>query len=129
MDEIQETQIRVADQGAVRVNAAHIYRSAEGIVCIYLDMHSKRVVMDCTSSSDDDPPRIYLSADENTLHLDKTQPRNKLTEVEFVDFVGWRVFASDSARYTIAVCLVAPDESPNVKYTPITVYNLNNWQV
>ena len=114
-DEIQETPIRIADQGAVRVNAAHIYRRAEGIACIYLDLHSKRAVMDCTSSRDDGPPSIYLSADENTLYLEETQPRDKWTEVEFVDFVGWRVFASDSARYTVAVCLVAPDESPNVK--------------
>ena len=113
MDEIQETTIRVAEQGAVRANAAHIYRRSYRIACVYLDLHSKWAVMDCTSSSDDGPPSIFLSADENTLHLDETHPRDKWTEVEFVDFVGWRVFASDSARYTVSVCLVAPDESPN----------------
>lgn len=117
-DDVQEAKIHIAEQGVVRVNAAHIHRATEGIACIYLDLHSKRAELIGVGSGDDSAPCVYLGANENTLHVGDSLPRENWTEVRFPDFVGWRVFAADGpARYTLAVCLVAPDESPNVKLT------------
>lgn len=111
--EPQEVAIRITEQGCVRVNAAHIHRTGNGIVAVYVDLHSKRAMLCYTGSGDDEPPSITLKADENTLHLDESKPRESMTTFDFPEYPGWRVFAADvPGRYTLAVCLVAPD-TPN----------------
>ena len=68
--EPQEVAIRVTLQGAVRVNAAHLYKAGDGIAAVYVDLHSKRAELACTGSGDDEPPSITLWANEDTLRLD-----------------------------------------------------------
>lgn len=112
MDEPKSVALRVASQGAVRVNAAHVHREAGGIVCICVDLHSKRVEPPIVGSGDDEPPLLCFTAGDHAMHLDETAPRDSMTIVELTDYVGWRVFACDGpARYTLSVVLVAPDGS------------------
>ena len=111
--EPQDVAIRITEQGCVRVNAAHLHRAGNGIVAVYVDLHSKRAVLSYTGSGYEDPPSVTLEADENTLHLDESKPRESTTTFDFPEYPGWRVFAADGpGRYTLAVCLVAP-ETPN----------------
>ena len=113
-DEPKEVAIRVTEQGAVRVNAAHLHRAGNGIAAVYVDLHSKRAGLAWTGNGHDEAPSVTLEANEHTLHLDETKPRESTTTFEFPEYVGWRVFATDGpGRYTLAVCLIAP-ESPNV---------------
>src|SRR3990170_4797740 len=112
--ELKEVALRITEQGAVRVNAAHLHRASEGIAAVYVDLHSKRAALVCTGGGDGEVPSVTLEADEHTLHVDETKPRESLTTIEFADYVDWRVFAADTGRYTLAVCLIAP-ENPNPK--------------
>jgi len=108
---MKEVALRVTQQGAVRVNVASIYREAPGIVCIYVDLHSKRVDTPMVGGGANEPPTLFFSADEYTLHLDESKPRDSLTIVEFPEYVGWHVFAAERpGRYTASVVLVGPDE-------------------
>lgn len=112
MDEPKNVTLRVTSQGAVRVNAAHVHREAPGIVCIYVDLHSKRVEAPMVGGGDSQPPTLYFTGGEHALHLDETKPHDSMTIVEFPDYVGWHVFAcSGPARYTLGVVLVAPEAS------------------
>lgn len=107
--------LRIVRQGAVRVNAAYAHRRALGIVCIYVDLHSKHTEKPMATYGADGPPSLYLGAGPHTLHLDESVPRDLETVVEFTDYVGWEVFScSDPARYTVALTLVAP-EQPNLE--------------
>lgn len=111
MEEPKDVTLRITQQGAVRVNAAHIDREAPGIACIYVDLHSKRAAQPMVGSGEGEPPTLYFTADANTLHLDETKPRDSMTAVEFPEYVGWTVFACDGpARYTLGVVLVAPED-------------------
>jgi hypothetical protein len=105
-----ELPMLVTVQGAVRVNAATVVRDYGDCVLVHVDLHSKRAVLDCVGGSDDGGPCIYLVADEHTLHLNNSQPRDAATVVEFHELRGWRVFCADGpGRYTVAVTLLAPD--------------------
>lgn len=109
-DEQHEITIRIIEQGCVRVNAAHLHRAGNGVAAVYVDLHSKRAVLSYTGSGDEEPPSITLEADENTLHLDESKPQESTTTFDFPEYPGWRVFAADGPwRYTLAVCLVAPN--------------------
>lgn len=110
MNEPKPVQLRVKQHGAVRVNAASLHREALGIVCIYVDLHSKRVESPMVGGGDGEPPTLYFTPGDHALHLDETKPRDRLTVVEFPEYVGWHVFACDGpARYTLGVVLVAPE--------------------
>ena len=112
VDEPKNVTLRVSEQGAVRVNAAHVHREATGIVCIYVDLHSKRIETPMAGGGDNEPPCLYFTAGEHALHLDESKPRDSMTIVEFPEYVDWRVFACDGpARYTLGVVLVAPEAS------------------
>ena len=112
MDELKSVTLQVTKQGAVRVNAAHVHREAPGIVCIYVDLHSKRVETPMVGSGDNEPPTLYFTAGEHALHFDESKAHDSMTIVEFPEYVGWNVFACDGpARYTLGVVLVAPDAS------------------
>lgn len=107
-------EIRVVTQGAVVVNDASIYRASKDIVCLYVDLASKRAELLMADAGGEDPPRIWLEASEDTLFLDPSHPRDAVTIVEFPEYPGWRVFAtSGPGRYSLGVVLVAPvDEVP-----------------
>lgn len=105
-DEVRDTNIEITYQGPVRVNAAHIHKAREDVVCIYIDMHSKYAVVDCSISGEGDPPAIFMSANKRTLHVDESKSMDESTCIEFTDYPGWRVFAADVSRYAVAVCLV-----------------------
>ena len=105
-----ELPMRVTVQGAVRVNSATVERDYGDCLLVHVDLHSKRAVLECTGGSDEEGPCIYLGADENTLHLDDSQPREASTVVEFHELRGWRVFCADGpGRYTVSLALLAPD--------------------
>jgi hypothetical protein len=102
-------EMRVLVQGAIRVNCACVERDYGDCLLLYVDLHSKYAKVDCVGSSDESGPVVYISADENTIHLDDSKPRNLATEIEFHELKGWRVFGTDGpGRYTLAVTLVAP---------------------
>ncbi len=104
--------LRIVEQGAVRVNAAAIERDCGSVVLVYVDLHSKYAEFGCVMHSDKDGPRIVLEASELTRHLDDTRPRESHTMIEFAEYPGWQVFATEGpARYTMGVTLVAPDAS------------------
>lgn len=110
MDELKPVELRVTQHGAVRVNAASMYREAPGIVCIYVDLHSKYVEPPMVGGGDGEPPTLYFTAGDHALHLDSSKPRDSMTAVEFPEYVGWNVFACDGpVRYTLGVVLVAPN--------------------
>ena len=110
--EPKNVTLLVTEQGAVRVNTAYVHREAPGIVCIYVDLHSKRVEPPMVVDSNDQAPVLYFTAGEHALHLDDSKPRDSMTIVELPEYLGWRVFACDGpARYTLSVVLVAPKAS------------------
>jgi hypothetical protein len=102
--------MRVTTQGAVRVNVATVERDYGDCLLVHVDLHSKYAEMTSAMSGDDEGPSVFLSAAEDTLHLDETQPRGQDTTIEFHEHIGWRVFASSGpGRYTLALVLLAPD--------------------
>lgn len=110
MDDPKPVELRITQHGAVRVNAASVYREAPGIVCIYVDMHSKYVEQPMVGGGDGEPPTLYFTPGEHALHLDESKPRDSMTIVDFPEYVGWSVFACDGpARYALGVVLVAPE--------------------
>lgn len=112
MNDIRPAKIHIAQQGAIRVNAAQLYKERDEVVCIYVDLHSKRAEFIGSREGDDTAPSVYLGANEETLYLDESFPRESWTEIRFSDYIGWRIFATEGpSRYTLAVCLVAPDQS------------------
>ena len=109
MSEPKNVTLRVIEQGAVRVNSAHVHREEAGIACIYVDLHSKHVETPIVFGGDNEPPVLYFTAGQHALHLDSSRPNDSITIVEFPDYTGWRVFACDGPfRYTLGVVLVAP---------------------
>lgn len=107
--EPQEVAFRITEQGCIRVNAAHLHRAGPGIAAVYVDLHSKRAVVSHTGGGDDEPPSITLEADEGTLHLDETKPRESTTTFDFPEYRGWQVYGAAVGRYTLSVCLVKPE--------------------
>ena len=96
--------MRVIRQGAVRVHSAAIHKSCAEIVCIQVDLRSKRAI--ALATCDAPAPMVTLCADEHTLHLDPQQHADSTTEIEFPAYAGWDVFAVDGpARYTLSIVL------------------------
>lgn len=108
----EPVRIEVIQPGPVRVNAALMHRQADGIACIYVDMHSKHVEEPMIGGGDGEPPTLYFIAGDHALHLDEDYPRDAMTVIQFPDYVGWDVFAtSGPARYTLGVVLVKKEPS------------------
>jgi hypothetical protein len=104
--------LRVITQGAVRTNAACIVRAYEDCVLLAVDLHSKRAVLSmcCGACHDEDWPELWFAADENTLHLHESIPRNVETRVAIEAFRGWHIFgASEVGKYTMTLTLIKPD--------------------
>lgn len=105
-----EMPMRVTTQGAIRVNSATVERDFGSCVLLCVDLHSKRATLCCTGGGDDESPSVCLAADDSTLNVDETQPRDSVTCIEFPTLAGWRIFAADGpSRYTLALTLLAPD--------------------
>ena len=107
MKEPKQVRIEVK-QGRVVVNSAHVYAESDSIVCIYVDLASKRASLFGVSDVDGITELIF-EADENTLHVDTSQPENSFTCVTFPDYKDWFVFSVDGPnRYTLSLVMVAP---------------------
>ena len=91
--------------GVARVNVAYLAHSSPDIVCIEIDMHTKRAVVDGGESSGEFPV-VCIGADDETLHLDTRATTN--TRVSFPDYPGWDVDVAECTRYTCRVVLVRP---------------------
>lgn len=107
MTDPKEASIKIT-QGVILVNAALVLHEHENVVCITIDLKSKYPGgITAGGSSEGLPPSVYLEASRDTIgiHTDRfVQPD---TEVEFLDYVGWNVFAANIAgRYTCNVVLV-----------------------
>lgn len=112
MTDTYAINLRILRHGAVLVNEAYAHRSAPGIVCINVDLHSKYAEKLMVMHQAGRAPRLYLGAGPATLKVNDSVPRDTGTIIEFTDYVGWQVFScSDPARYTVALTLVAPEES------------------
>lgn len=102
MSEQLMTTLKVTP-GSIIVNSAYIHKAAGGIACIYVDLHSKYAEVGCVGGGGEEPPLISLGRGKRTRFYSR---RKSDTIVEFVDFKGWKVFACEMGRYTLAVCLV-----------------------
>jgi hypothetical protein len=106
--------IEIRRQGRPIVNAESAYIAAGGVGCaaIYIDMRSKRCEVFGTGSDFDDVPTVDVEAVEGSLHLDESKEPEEWTEIAFPTYKGWRVFSASASRYTLAICLIAPDSPP-----------------
>jgi hypothetical protein len=94
----------IVTQGAVRVNQGHVFIKHDDIVCVYIDLHSKRASVNSTSSGS--IPCVHLEAVEETLHVDESKPRELLTVLKFPEYAGWDIFSAKVSRYTLSICLI-----------------------
>jgi hypothetical protein len=107
--EPKSVALQIIEQGSVRVNAAHVYREEVGIICIHLDLHTKRAPRPMVHSGEDGIPTLSFFGGEECLHLDESKPIDSMTIVKIPDYVGWEVFACDGPwRYTLSLVLVSP---------------------
>lgn len=101
----------VTNNGAVLVNSASIFRQADGIVLIDVDLRSKYAECSSVGYGTGSAPTVFLSANKDTLHVDTNEHRDSMTVVEFPMFYGWQIYAADGpSRYTLRVVLVKEEE-------------------
>lgn len=96
---------KVIHQGAMVINHGYIYEHSENICAIAIDMKSKRgeVIGD---GMDNGIPSVIIGANEESLKLHKTKPKDSMTEIEFPNHKGFTVWSAQISKYTIRVCLV-----------------------
>lgn len=112
---LHPVQFHIFQQGAplVKSPAAVSHRSSK-IVCLSIDLDSKWCGVAFTGDGPEGP-EIGIEATERTykscgsLSPDKTGP----TIVQFPKHIGWSVFATSCARYTIRVVLTKDTEVPH----------------
>lgn len=112
--EQRETVNYSASNGAVLVSSAYIWRKSDDIVCVYVDMRSKYAEAICVCDSGPSGPKsnisgptITLAAGDSTMHLNDKCSREELTELTFMDYVGWEIFCvSGPNRYTMSVVFI-----------------------
>lgn len=99
-------KIDVIMQGAPLVNEGWVVAEGKNVVALEIDLHSKRCEAGAkTSGGNPDIPGLFIDATEGSLHLG-TEPRETPTWIRFPEYVDWRVWCADIARYTLNVCLV-----------------------
>lgn len=111
--DITKHEIKITEQGAVRVNESHAIDYHENIKMLHVDLKSKRAQVDLfgsdwSSSVTGDTihiPFVRLSATDETLHLDNSKDRSSVTELSFPDLVGWDILCADITRYTLTIFL------------------------
>jgi len=108
MREMKNVNMQIVQQGAVRVHCACIEREAPGIVCMYIDLDSKRAELLMTSSGPGEAIEIYFIANEDTLYLDESKLRDTPTIIAFPDYKGWKIFCVEGpGRYTASLVLIS----------------------
>jgi hypothetical protein len=100
----------VSKRGAVVVNDSNIFRDHGGTLLVEVDLYSKHADLAGRDSGPTRGPGVSFCANEITRNIDIAMPMDAMTEIEFPDLVGWHVWASDMARYTCLLVLVAPWE-------------------
>lgn len=102
--------MRVVSAGEVKVNdGLHVFVAHDDVVCLYIDMETKRAKV-LAVGSNGDIPCITVESSDGSLHLDESKLGTP-TEIEFPEYAGFSVFSCDIARYTISLCLTKVMES------------------
>lgn len=102
----QELNIQVSGYPVEMGGGCHVVYRNDDVALIYVDLATKRTVLfSSPHGRDNEAPCVVLDVDKGSLHV-KTQHTEPLTEIKFLDFPGWQVFAADGQhRYTLAVVL------------------------
>lgn len=93
---MRDTTFKIKTQGDVRVAHCQAYNSVGGpdAVCFYIDLCERAYISASTESNDRCP---VISVSRDNCEQD--------TEIEFIEFPGWRFHAGGSGK-AIAVALV-----------------------
>lgn len=105
MEEKPVVAIEIIHQGCVKVNGGYIQEDSSNIACLYVDLGTKYAEIDATATYDERVD-IFLSATELSMHLLEGKDEYDRTVVSFPEYKGWKLFAADIHRYTLAVCLI-----------------------
>jgi len=98
--------IIIAHQGAPIVNDATLKLRHEDVACIDIDLQSKYCEIIGSTNAIDGECKIYIGSSEHSFNLNVSYNRNEPTAIYFQDFTGWKIFATNSFRYTISVVLI-----------------------
>lgn len=103
-------ELKITEQGAVRVNDATIFAESERIACVDVELRTKYAETLATASGSDGTQTVLLTTTDRSLNLHPDHPI-ELTHVEFPEFKGWTLYAcSGPSRYTLRVVFVKEDE-------------------
>lgn len=94
----QPTTFAVTQQGAVGVQAAHIYRKSDNIAAIFLDVREKHPI--CVAAFGQHVPVVALAI----------AAAPGITDVELIEFGGWEIFAVECSGHTVNIALVKPNQ-------------------
>jgi hypothetical protein len=97
---------KIKKVGAPIINNGYIKEVGKNIVAIEFDLRSKWCEVDGVYGGDDEPCGIYIAANEKSTNLNENIKREKLTIIEFPDFIGWDVFMTDINKYTLKICFI-----------------------
>lgn len=95
------TELRIVEQGAMRLNDAAVIHEADGIVCVEVDCSSKYPGEVGTAGDE-----FFVSAAPESLRLDETAPRDAFTRFALPEFAGWQSWAEYCGRYEIRLVMV-----------------------
>lgn len=98
-------KIKISHQGAVVVNRAFVCEASQKLLALEIDLHSKYCEL-LGDGEDNNIPNIMVGANKRSLHLDKTKPKDEPTVIDFPGLKGWDIFASETSKYTVRVCLI-----------------------
>lgn len=93
----------IKKQGSIIVNNCWIHKRSDDIVLLIIDCKSKYFDIIMTGYSSDGITSIFMDSNDRTLN--KSDEFIGPTEIEFPDYKGFRVFATNTGRYTCQICL------------------------
>lgn len=107
--DLRSASFEVEYEGEVVVNHGWVEAEGERVVALAFDMKTKRPEVIATSCGGDEPcaPGVILSGD-HALHINEAK-KGEPTHIVFPEYPGWSVHCADVARYTLNVCLIAPN--------------------
>jgi hypothetical protein len=101
-------KMNIVQHGAVGVNRSFYYRKAAGVVCIEIDLHTKRAIAEAWEI-DGGFSSIHFNTKKDTINLDGMYDTTVSTIIEFPDHKGWEVWMfTEPGRYTARLVLCAP---------------------
>ena len=114
---ITKHEIKITEQGAVRVNESPAIDYHENVKMLHVDLKSKRAQVDlfgtdwCVSEPENTShiPFVRLSATDETIHLDNSKDKSSVTELSFPDLAGWDIIFADVSRYTLTILFKKTD--------------------